>query len=344
MKKAISFLLVLALFLSLIPAIGEETQIFTDSAGREVTLPKKIERIVPSGPLSQMILITLAPEYFVGYTNALDEDEVTYIKSNNDLPVIGQVYGKGDINLEALAATDPQVILDIGEPKKSIAEDMDGIAKQTGIPTVHITAYLDTMGDAYRTLGVLLGVEERANQLADYCDSAYQKGLALTEKIGEENKVSVLYVSGDDGLQVIPKDNFNSQALDMMAQNAAVVENAKGSSAQVDMEQIYLFESDIILFDSQILFDKAAEDPLWKDIAAVKAGNYVKVPEGPYNWIGFPPSVQRYLGILWMGSLFYPDAADYDLYEEVSAYYELFYQKPLSKEAFNSLIQNSFIK
>lgn len=344
MKKLLSFFLVLSLCLSLALALAEETQTFTDSAGREVTLPKNIERLVPSGPLSQMVLITLAPELFVAAASAFDEDEIAFIKVKEDLPVIGTVYGKGDINLEALAATDPQVILDIGEPKKSIVEDMDSITQQTGIPTVHITAYLETMGDAYRTLGTLLGLEERANKLADYCDRANAKGLELMKKVGEENKVSILYVSGDDGLRVIPKDNFNSQTLDMMADNVAVVENVKGNSAQVDMEQIYLFESDLIFFDSQVLFDKAAADPLWKDITAIKEGAYVKVPEGPYNWVGFPPSVQRFLGILWMGKVFYPGLADYDLFEEVAAYYELFYQKPLTQAAYNDLTKNAFIK
>lgn len=340
MKKLLSLLLVLSMCLSLSLALAEETQSFTDSVGREVTLPKNIERIVPSGPLSQMVLVTLAPEMFVAAASAFDEDEIAFIKVKEDLPVVGAVYGKGDINLEALAATDPQVILDIGEPKKSIAEDMDGIATQTGIPTVHITAYLETMGDAYRTLGALLGLEERANKLADYCDKAYARGLEIMEKVGEENKVPVLYVSGDDGLRVIPQGNFNSQTLDMMTQNVAIVENAKGNSAQVDMEQIYLFDSAFIMFDSEILFHNAPQDPLWKDMDAIKEGNYVKVPQGPYNWIGFPPSVQRYLGILWMGKLFYPEAADYDLQEEVAAYYELFYQKPLTEEGYNALMEN----
>jgi len=49
------------------------------------------------------------------------------------------------LNLEEIANVNPQVIIDIGEPKSSIVEDMDGITEQVGIPAVHITATLETM-------------------------------------------------------------------------------------------------------------------------------------------------------------------------------------------------------
>ncbi len=62
---------------------------------------------------------------------------------------------------------------------------------------------------------------------------------------------------------------------------------------------------------------------------------------GPYNWMGFPPSVQRILGMLWMAKLLYPDAADYDLFTEVRAYFKLFYHCDLSEAQFTALVANS---
>ena len=53
--------------------------------------------------------------------------------------------------------------------------------------------------------------------------------------------------------------------------------------------------------------------------------------------MGFPPSVQRYLGMLWMAKTLYPEAADYDLYEEVKTYFRLFYHCDLTQEQFNDL-------
>ena len=62
---------------------------------------------------------------------------------------------------------------------------------------------------------------------------------------------------------------------------------------------------------------------------------------GPYNWMGFPPSVQRYLGMLWMAKLLYPDAADYDLQAEVTEYFDLFYHCALTGEQYEALMANS---
>ena len=56
--------------------------------------------------------------------------------------MLGQLYGNSDLNLEELAAADPQIVVDVGEAKGSIAEDMDGLQRQAGIPAVHVDAYI----------------------------------------------------------------------------------------------------------------------------------------------------------------------------------------------------------
>ena len=60
--------------------------------------------------------------------------------------------------------------------------------------------------------------------------------------------------------------------------------------------------------------------------------------------MGFPPSVQRYLGMLWAGALLYPDAVDYDLYEEVAEYYKLFYHCDLTRDLYDALVADSIGK
>lgn len=47
---------------------------------------------------------------------------------------IGQLYGrKGEMDLEALLAAAPDVVIDIGEPKKTPADDLAGAAAVSGI-------------------------------------------------------------------------------------------------------------------------------------------------------------------------------------------------------------------
>lgn len=370
MKKSLALLLALTLSLSLalaacspapetlpstaptpsvsaIPSAppADDSVSFTDSAGRTVEIPADISRIAPSGPLAQMVLFALAPEKFVCISSAWSDETEQYIDTAYyTLPVLGQLYGSssGELNMEALAAADPQLIIDVGEPKKTVEEDMDAITNQTGIPAVHIDAATATMGETYRTLGKLLGLEERAEELASYCDEVYAKTLALMDKVGT-GKVRLLYCTGDKGLNVIARGSYHAEVLDLMTDNLAVVDepSSKGTGNEVDLEQILLWNPDVILFAPGSIYATVRNDPAWQELSAIQTHRYYGVPFGPYNWLGFPPSVNRYMGMLWLGALLYPDQVDYDLYTEAARYYKLFYHSDLTYAQYSALIDDS---
>lgn len=318
-----------------------ETVIYTDSLGRDVEVPANITRIVPSAPLGQMYLFALCPDYFVGMADEWSEASLGFLPEKyTELPVVGQLYGgKGELNLETLAMTEPQVIIDVGEPKDSTGEELDALQEQLNIPCIHITATTETAGEAFRELGRFLGLEEEAEVLAVYCESAYAEIVALMEKVGEENKKDIIYCPGADGLNVIGKGSYHAEVIDLLGNNVAVIENptSKGTGDAVDAEQILLWDPEVIFFSPEVNLDEVVADPAWGELNAIRSGNYHKTPEGPYNWMGFPPSVNRYLGMYWMASILYPEQAQFDLYEKVSEYYELFYHSELTVEFYQEL-------
>ena len=81
--------------------------------------------------------------------------------------------------------------------------------------------------------------------------------------------------------------------------------------------------------------------PEWQSVEAVCSGHYYQTPYGPYGWLSSPPGVQRYLGVLWLGTLLYPDYVEYDLQEEITEYYKLFYDCDLTDAMYQTLIQNA---
>ncbi|WP_313128751.1 ABC transporter substrate-binding protein [Anaerocolumna sp.] len=328
------------------PKGSTETVIFTDSAGRQVEVPTNITRIAPSGSLAQIVLFALAPDMFVGLAGEWDAEAEQYLDSSYyNLPILGQFYGKGDLNLEEVVKADPQVIIDVGESKSTIAEDMDAIADQVNIPTIHIEATTESMSDAYRELGKLLGREEDAEVLAKYCDEIYAKTQDIINKVGEDGKAKLLYCTGD-GLSVLAKGSFHAEILDQVSNNLAVVDDisSKGSGNPVDMEQILLWNPDVILFAPGSIYDTVATDKTWQEVSAVKNNKYFEVPSGPYNWMGTPPSVNRYMGMIWITQLLYPDQAGYNAYEEAARYYDLFYHTKLTEDQYNALVANSLMK
>ncbi|MBR2644690.1 MAG: ABC transporter substrate-binding protein [Clostridia bacterium] len=322
-----------------------ETFLFTDSVGREVELPTNIERVAVSGPLAQIVLFALCPDRLVGIASKWDKSAEQFLATEYyQLPELGQLYGgKGELNLETLLNSGAQVVIDVGEPKKSVKEDLDALTEQTGVPFVHVTASIAAMGDAYRKLGELLHMPEEAEVLAAYCDRVYADTLKIA---GSVEKANLLYITGENGLNVIAKDSYHAEIIDLLSNNLAVVESpsSKGTGNEVDMEQILLWNPDVILFAPESIYATVGADDTWKSITAIQNGAYYEVPMGPYNWMGFPPSVQRLLGMLWMAKLLYPDAADYDLYTEVANYFKLFYHCDLSEDAYNALVANSIGK
>lgn len=320
----------------------ESTRVFTDSCGREVTVPADIQKIAVSGPLAQMVVFAIAPDKMVGVANAWDESAKTYFDAKYlELPLLGQLYGgKGELNLETLLAAAPDVVIDVGEPKDSMAEDLDALQEQTGIPFVHIDAYLASMDDTYAMLGDLLAMPNEAQGLADYCRYAYDKVKAIADSV---EKVNLLYVTGEEGLNVIARGSYHAEVIDMLCNNLAVVDepSSKGTGNEVDMEQILNWNPAAVIFAPGSIYSTVADNENWQTIPAIKDGRYYEVPMGPYNWMGFPPSVQRILGMQWMAKVLYPDAANYDMYETTQTYFQLFYHCDLTAEQYTALTAHS---
>lgn len=315
---------------------------FVDSLGREKTFEEPISRYAVTGTMAQITLFAIAPDEMVGVSSEWDEAARAYIPEKYfGLPVVGQIYGgKGSMNLEELLASDAQVVIDVGEAKKNCAEDLDALEEQTGIPFVHIDASAFTLDETYQMLGELLGKQEEAAALSAYCKEAVDQAKTIAETV---EKKKFLYVVGEEGNHVIAKDSYHSEIIDLLTDNVAVVEepSSRGTGNEVDGEQILLWNPEVVIFAKDSIYETAAEDPLWQSVEAIKNGQYFEAPFGPYNWMGFPPSAQRILGMKWMAKVLYPEAVEYDLYEEVAEYFDLFYHTELTKEQYDVLMQNA---
>lgn len=329
-------------------AASSETREFTDDLGRTVELPAQIDRIAPSGSTANQVLLTMAPDKMVGLATDPSEAELKYYGDElADLPVFGSAFGgKGDINREALAAADPQVIIDTGEAKDGLTEDMDTLQEQLGIPVVFVECAIDDYGAAYETLGELLGMEDRGNELAEYCRNAYSEVEEVMASIPEEERANVLYILGEDGTNVLGKGTFQAQVVDMCANNLAVMDNPsnQGQGSETSLEQIALWNPDTIIFAYGSIYDTVADDPAWDGIAAIDNGSYYEAPGTPYNWLNYPPTVNQVMGMQWLPRLLYPDKFDDSIADVTKSYYQTFYGYELSDEECNELIANAVPK
>lgn len=354
LKRQICVFLSLCLLFCVFSACGQtqteqkETVSFFDSAGRTVDVPAQITNIAPSGGVAQMILLMLVPERLVGLASMPDAAQLPYFPPEiADLPAFGQFYGsKANINMEALIAAQPQIIIDLGDFKDGIADDMDAVQNQTGIPTVFIDASLENLPTAYRMLGSLLSVEERAEELASYIEETLDYAAQKSAQILPEDRKTVMYGTGASGLSCNARGSSQADVIELVGA-INVVEPESNShhygGTELDLEQVYALDPGVILFSADGPYDDL-QNSEWSELFAVKYGTFYEIPALPYSWMSMPPSVNRVIGIWWLGNLLYPDIFDYDMVEKAQEFYKLFWNYDLSDEEATELLSRSTLK
>jgi iron complex transport system substrate-binding protein len=82
-------------------------------------------------------------------------------------------------------------------------------------------------------------------------------------------------------------------------------------------------------------------DPLWQGLKAVQAGRVYLSPNVPYGWIDFPPSINRLVGLRWLGRSLYPDAFPEDLRPFVREFYTRAYHQTPTREQLDALVRTA---
>jgi len=121
---------------------------------------------------------------------------------------------------------------------------------------------------------------------------------------------------------------------------ANVADAAAGGSGEltpVSREQIYAWNPDAVMTNNPG-FWKVREGPEWNALAAVASGRVYLAPSLPFGWLDEPPSVNRLLGLLWVGHTLYPAVSTDDLRAEARDFYRQFYRVELDGEQLHMLV------
>lgn len=331
MKRIMATMLIAAMTLLCVNAAE-----YTDDLGRTVMLPDNIERVVPSGNLAQMVLYSITPEKIVGWSSQLSgaAKEEYFVQDIVNLPVFGTFYGKkANLNKEALMAAAPDVVIDMGElkgSKESMVADLDSLQDDLLIPVIFIEAYLDNTPDVYRKLGSLLGAKEKGEALAGYAEDAIRMAAEARERITDP--ITVYYSISSDGLEAIAEGNFHGEVIEKIGAKNVVSSVFGASQGDVSMEQLYIWDPDVILLSEKEAYERAITDPMWTMLRAVEEGNVYLVPSEPYSFIDAPPATNRIIGIYWLGNLLYPELYPVDVVDKMIEYYDLYYSYDLTAE------------
>jgi len=189
----------------------------------------------------------------------------------------------------------------------------------------------------------VLGKEDKAKELADYYLDAYNTSLEIGA--GIEEKTNIYYAYLDDGLTTEFAGSPNAELIELIGAENIAKTDGKETSGEVTIEQVLEWNPQVILVGHKgAAVSKAYEliktDELWAETDAVKNEMIVSVPRFPFNWFDRPPSVNRIIGIKWLGNLLYPEIYEYDMTEEVKEFFSLYYGCELSDEEAGKLLGN----
>ena len=316
---------------------------FKDAGGRTVEIPEKVSRVLTAGPPAAVLTYVLAPEKLTGWVQEPTKEQKEFLMpSVRDLPTYGRLTGQGGTaNMEAVLAAKPDIIIDVGTVNDTYISLADKVQHQTGIPYILIDGSFAKTPETLRLVGDLLGVSVRAGELASYAETTLKTLNDGIAKVPEAERPKVYYGRGPEGLETGLVGSINLEILGAVGATNVAAAAGKGGLTNVSLEQILGWNPQVILAASPKFAQTAKSDPLWANIAAVKAGQVYPTPSMPFGWFDSPPGVNRLIGVRWLEALLYPKAFTVDLKADVKKFFKLFYQVELTDAQLDSLLKGA---
>jgi iron complex transport system substrate-binding protein len=313
----------------------------TDSAGRSVPVPGRVERVFPAGPPAAIMLYTLAPQLLLGWPRPNGAAEREFLLPDvGGRPEVGRITGRGNTaNLEAVLNLKPDLVLDVGYVTDTYVSLANRVQEQTGISYALLDGGFGATAGAYRLLGDLIGRRDDAEVLARYTETTVATISGRIAAIPKDRRPRIYFARGPRGLETGLGGSITVETIELLAQNVAG--ETRGGLGTVSIEQVLVWNPDVIVTIEGDFATKVYDDPAWSTVAAVKARRVHLAPRLPFGWVDFPPSVNRLIGLWWLAKILYPDLFPEDLRALTREFYDKFYHVQVTDPQIERLLAGS---
>ncbi|HKP69315.1 MAG TPA: cobalamin-binding protein [Pyrinomonadaceae bacterium] len=242
------------------PSSGE-TRAVTDSLGRTVRLPMRIERAVSLAPsMTEMIFAAGAGDRLVGVT--------TYCNYPAETASIEKVGDTQSPNLEKILALRPQVVF--VSTASQLEAYMETLDEQGIVVYVENSSSLDQVLQGIQLLGSFFDTRDTADRVSSSLNARLAK--VRRERVRPSPRVFVQI--SNEPLFTIGKDSFLSPVI-QDAGGYCVTSHIPSAYPKISKETAAAENPDvIILSDSD---DNREPNPAFKDSRAVKTGRVYRV-------------------------------------------------------------------
>ncbi|MGB9597491.1 MAG: ABC transporter substrate-binding protein [Candidatus Poribacteria bacterium] len=215
----------------------KETIPYTDFVGRQVNIPKTVQRIVSMAPnVTEMLFAIGLDNEIVGVTEFCN-----YPESAKDKAKIGGYYNP---NIEVILSLKPDLI--VATPDGYSKERIEKLNK-SGIPIFIVNPQkIDDVLDSMLVLGKITGKEEYSKQVVDSLKNRVKVIRDKVSKIPISKRPKVFYEIGQDPLVTVGPGNFVNDLI-KTAGGINIAEDAPNSWPIYSVEAIITKNPDIIL-------------------------------------------------------------------------------------------------
>jgi iron complex transport system substrate-binding protein len=314
---------------------------FTDAAGRRVSVPGTVARVMPGDQAAAVLIFVLAPAKLIGWSEPLSRAQRAYLPAKfAGLPVLGNLAGANPgPAAEAVRRWHPDLILTSGSTGPEAAAGADHLAAATRTPVVIAAGSIQRTPEMLRSVGILLGAGDHRLDAASYAFHAIQ-GLRGKLLIQSANLRPVVYYGlGDDGLTTGREGSLATAVIAEAGAVNAAARLGRGESSRVSRQQIVAWNPDIVIAQQRGFYDALRRDPAWRGLTAVRDKRVYLAPSLPFGWIGDPAGVNRMVGLYWLSDLLYPNALEEDLRTNVREFYQIYYGVALTDRQLEALLR-----
>ena len=106
--------------------------------------------------------------------------------------------------------------------------------------------------------------------------------------IPESRRPRVYYARGPRGLETGLGGSINVETIEFLGATNVAGET-QGRAGDVSLEQVLLWNPDVIITIDQDFAASVRSDPVWAPVKAVRDGRVHLSPKLPFGWVDFPP-------------------------------------------------------
>jgi iron complex transport system substrate-binding protein len=316
------------------PAVSAE---FTDAAGRRVALPDRVGRVLPAERNAEVLLYALAPDKLAGLERPAQAGKRPGAPVRP--PVLRFRPGATVSGVMAAARNArAELILDAGPVTPERAAFANEVTQRTGIPYVLVDDSFERMPAVLRTIGTVLGVADRADELRRFAENTIinTRGVLLIRPV--DTRPRVYYALGPDGLTTPLPGVPAAQAIAEAGAINVAAPLGRSIYTRISRDQLLAWNPDIIIAQYPRFYDALRRDGSWRRLAAVRNHKVYLEPEGPFGWIDDPPGINRLVGLSWLSTLFYPEPTREELRGTVCEFYDRFYRVRLTNAQLGDIL------